>query len=686
MPIQEQRCFMGIPKYKDIGSIPAIVQWFIEHDEKVKSELWDIDKCKEDLIQWNVALFSENSSKKTKESINYIFHQFNFTVLPQMEELLHKRHLTPDEEETLNYLRIQYILQTAQLRVSGWIFWKKYNSQFVPYGNPFEVLGILKDFVDYYEILGIESTATLEDIKRAYRSKARSVHPDVGGDAESFKAVKDAYDTLKDQQKRKKYDETYLIYQRRQDYNLSFDDDYKNTEGEDEFYRPTLSFNWKGYLRGIGIAIFLLVIIKALFALNNEDPTGPYISSETVNSSSSHTTSPDLVNTTNASNSLSNPSTSTPEKEVAWGNMENRMKNVQDDLASSYKEYAWNGVNLEPIFSIYQSERNNGEPVVVVVGGISKRGFEHLIQSPTRDSDIQSIMHTFKSKPIEEFKNEDILMMLILSDYFEQKPEDNPLFAKTTFNQENRGWNGTQLIGAWSTFEQQLVINQDLPSSFSIKTAASSGNEQKASNDKPKISDPTQNSKKEPPTEKKKLTYFSLGSSEQEVESIMGTPKSIIGSVWSYELSSVYFDFNRKVEGWSNISNNLKVSIGVKKNGAPPFSLGSNTNQVIEAMGTPLSIIGGAWGYGFSNVYFDFNGNVEGWSNISNNLRVFIGNKKQNAPPFTIGSTMNQVIEAMGTPSSITGSVWGFRYSSVYFDSNGKVEGWSDISKNLKIK
>lgn len=66
-------------------------------------------------------------------------------------------------------------------------------------------------FKDYYTILGVERTASDEDLKKAFRKLARQYHPDVAKDKknaeEKFKEINEAYEVLSDPKKRKRYDE-----------------------------------------------------------------------------------------------------------------------------------------------------------------------------------------------------------------------------------------------------------------------------------------------------------------------------------------------------------------------------------------------------------------------------------------------------------------------------------------------
>ena len=60
--------------------------------------------------------------------------------------------------------------------------------------------------MDYYRTLGVNKSASPEEIKKAYKKLAMQHHPDRGGDQQTFQKINEAYDTLKDPQKRSAYD------------------------------------------------------------------------------------------------------------------------------------------------------------------------------------------------------------------------------------------------------------------------------------------------------------------------------------------------------------------------------------------------------------------------------------------------------------------------------------------------
>ena len=60
---------------------------------------------------------------------------------------------------------------------------------------------------DYYEVLGVGKNASADEIKKAFRRLAVKHHPDRGGNEEEFKEINEAYEVLKDTDKRKRYDQ-----------------------------------------------------------------------------------------------------------------------------------------------------------------------------------------------------------------------------------------------------------------------------------------------------------------------------------------------------------------------------------------------------------------------------------------------------------------------------------------------
>ena len=55
---------------------------------------------------------------------------------------------------------------------------------------------------DYYNILGLNKNASEDEIKQAFRTMAKTHHPDKGGNKEKFQEIQQAYDTLSDPQKK----------------------------------------------------------------------------------------------------------------------------------------------------------------------------------------------------------------------------------------------------------------------------------------------------------------------------------------------------------------------------------------------------------------------------------------------------------------------------------------------------
>ncbi|WP_310394806.1 J domain-containing protein [Hymenobacter sp.] len=102
------------------------------------------------------------------------------------------------------------------------------------------------DYKDYYKALGVEKTATADQIKKAYRKLARQHHPDVNpndnGAEQRFKEINEANEVLSDPDKRKKYDQFGADWQRYQ----------QQPGGAGRGAPPGGGFDWSQYTQGGG--------------------------------------------------------------------------------------------------------------------------------------------------------------------------------------------------------------------------------------------------------------------------------------------------------------------------------------------------------------------------------------------------------------------------------------------------
>ncbi len=119
------------------------------------------------------------------------------------------------------------------------------------------------------------------------------------------------------------------------------------------------------------------------------------------------------------------------------------------------------------------------------------------------------------------------------------------------------------------------------------------------------------------------------------------------------------------------------------------FTIGSSRDEVLAIQGTPDRFTDTSFHYGLSSVYFDAEGRVTTWENSAfKELKVRMGPMVASTRSyFTIGSSKDEVLAVQGTPDRFTDSSFRYGLSSVYFDSDGRVASWENSAfKELKVR
>ena len=203
-----------------------------------------------------------------------------------------------------------------------------------------------------------------------------------------------------------------------------------------------------------------------------------------------------------------------------------------------------------------------------------------------------------------------------------------------------------------------------------------------------------------------KSTHFTLGSHQDDVIRLHGTPRSVIResdvinlTFGLTSLPKVSIDLRtRQVVGWWDSSSNLKVKMepGAYTTGKPYFTSGSHQDDVVRLEGTPSRIeideLREKWWYSDSGIVSINRSDrrVVGWTNKGGlTVQMVPGDHVTHSTHFTLGSHRDDVLRLQGTPDKVdirvqdeiwtyTDSRWMFSDSWVLIDrSNDKVFGWN---------
>lgn len=366
--------------------------------------------------------------------------------------------------------------------------------------------------IDFYRLLGVSETATKEEIKKAYRKKAKEYHPDMGGSNEMFVRLQQAYETLYNDLKREHYD--YIYYTRRKG------------EENNQTKRSKPNYETEG---------------------NTSNSTN-----RKENTDKSNQTNEENKNTKQPNSGKQNNKTG---KSPTYAS---RLINWRSCAVISIV------LNFALIFLLIDNytyiERNSVSNTIETIVEPKENLFSQ--EDYNRILNDQSILEEQLSTVLGDYNEQ--------ADYIEEL--ENKILEMNSIPTESPSINTTE-------------IKKDEEKSPSIQKS-----------------------------------FFTFGSTQDEIKQIMGTPDSIIGNMWGYGYSTITFS-DGKVSGWSDNSNNLKVNIEKSGSNVSAFTIGSSAQDVVDAMGTPDSIIGNMWGYEYSTVTFS-DGKVSGWSNNSNNLKL----------------------------------------------------------------
>ena len=172
-------------------------------------------------------------------------------------------------------------------------------------------------------------------------------------------------------------------------------------------------------------------------------------------------------------------------------------------------------------------------------------------------------------------------------------------------------------------------------------------------------------------------TTFTIGSTQDEVLAIQGTPTAFNENVWRYGESSVQFRDGRVVDWRTAPGAPLKATPHPEPPVREWYTIGATQDEVLRVQGKPDETQELRWRYRKSWLFFS-GGRVTGWDVARKSplrVRLLPHDAGVTASDFTFGSSADEVLAAQGTPDAFSDPAWRYGESTVYF-ADGRVTRW----------
>ena len=185
-------------------------------------------------------------------------------------------------------------------------------------------------------------------------------------------------------------------------------------------------------------------------------------------------------------------------------------------------------------------------------------------------------------------------------------------------------------------------------------------------------------------------TFFTKGSTRDEVISIQGTPDHYRdrGRELRYGESRVTFEKGRVVSWHQHNDTPLRAKLLPKVfSNATHFTHNSTSDEVLSVQGTPTHFGENTFHYGYSTVQFR-DDRVVGWNQAASYpLKIDLQPSTPTSSKFfTKGSSRDEVIASQGTPDQYSDQIFKYGHSSISFENNRVVSWYESVASPLKAR